>query len=102
MSDGTYTRQGKYALLNIAAATVVSTVPKDFGLGQARLVRVQVIVAGTAAGAAYDASAVAGAVVANQIAVWPNTVGTYLIDMPCYSGILIVPGAGQTVAVSYD
>jgi hypothetical protein len=102
MSDGVYTRQGKSSALNITAAQVVATVPKDFAIGQCRLVRVQVLVAGTAAGAAYDGTSTTGNTAANQIAAWPNTVGTYLIDMPCLSGIVIIPGAGQTVAVSYD
>ncbi|MFC4526410.1 hypothetical protein ISN76_12940 [Dyella halodurans] len=102
MSDGIYIRQGKSRSLNIATATVVATVPGDFSLGQCRLVRVQVLVAGTAGGAAYDTAAQAGGTAANQIGAWPNTVGSYLIDMPCLAGICIVPGAGQTVAVSYD
>lgn len=102
MSDGVYIRQGKGSALNLSAAAVVATVPKDFALGQCRISRVQVLVAGTAAGAAYDANTVAGAVIANQVGAWPNVVGSYLIDMPCLTGILIVPGAGQTVAVSYD
>lgn len=102
MSDGFYTRQGKSSTLNITAAAVVATVPKDFALGQCRLVRVQVLVAGSTAGAAYDGNSTSGNTAANQIGAWPNTVGTYLIDMPCLSGIVIVPGTGQTVAVSYD
>ncbi|QBP09369.1 hypothetical protein [Cupriavidus metallidurans] len=102
MSDGVYIRQGKSSALNIAAAAVVATVPKDFALAQCRLVRVQVLVAGTAGGAAYDSASVTGNTVANQVGAWPNAVGSYLIDMPCLAGICIIPGAGQTVAVSYD
>ncbi|QMV32405.1 hypothetical protein 8G_00011 [Ralstonia phage Hyacinthe] len=102
MSDGVYIRQGKSSTLNITAAQVVASVPKDFAIGQCRLVRVNVLVAGTAGGAAYDAATTATAAAANQIGAWPNTVGSYLIDMPCLNGIVIVPGAGQTVSVSYD
>lgn len=102
MSDGTYTRQGKSSALNLTAATVVSTVPKDFALGQGRLARVQVLVAGTTGGAAYDGTSTSGNTAANQIAAWPNTVGTYTIDMPFLAGLVVVPGTGQTVAVSYD
>ncbi|PLT18735.1 hypothetical protein [Ralstonia mannitolilytica] len=102
MSDGVYIRQGKSSALNITAAQVVATVPKDFALGQCRLARVQVLVAGTTGGAAYDSASLTGNTVANQIGAWPNTVGSYPIDMPCVNGIVIVPGAGQTVAVSYD
>lgn len=102
MSDGVYIRQGKSATLNITAAQVVASVPKDFAIGQCRLVRVNVLVAGSAAGAAYDSVSLTGNTAANQIGAWPNTVGSYLIDMPCLNGIVIAPGAGQTVAVSYD
>ncbi len=102
MSDATYIRQGKGSMLNITAATVVAQVPPDFARGQCRLVRVQVLVAGSAAGAAYDGNSTAGNTAANQLAVIPNVVGNYLIDMPCLAGIVIIPGTGQTVAVSYD
>jgi hypothetical protein len=77
MSDGTYIRQGKAYALNITAATVVATVPSDFAKGQGRLARVQVLAAGATAGAAYDGAALTGNTAANQIAAWPNTVGTY-------------------------
>ncbi len=210
MSDGVYIRQGKSQALNVNAAQVVATVQKDFSLGQCRLARVNVIVAGTAGGFAYDAASLTPATLTapvqapattsttggtlaaatyyykvtalnglgetigsneqsvtttgttssntiswaavpgatsyriyrgttaggestyytaaasatsfldtgaagtggsvpstntanvNHVAAWPNTVGSYLVDMPCLNGILIVPGAGQTVAVSYD
>ncbi|WP_432734740.1 hypothetical protein [Ralstonia solanacearum] len=102
MSDGVYIRQGKSATLGITATQQVSTVPKDFAIGQCRLVRVNVLVAGSAGGAAYDSASLTGNSAANQIGAWPNTVGSYLIDMPCLAGIVIAPGAGQTVSVSYD
>lgn len=102
MSDGVYTRQGRCATLNITAAAVVAQVQSDFAPGQCRIVRVQVLVAGSAAGAVYDGNSTSGNTVANQVGVIPNAVGTYLIDMPCLKGIVVVPGTGQTVAVSYD
>ena len=102
MSDGQYFRQGHASALNIAASTQVSTVPPDFSRGQARLVRINVVVAGSAAGNAYDAASEAGAVAANLFASIPYVVGSYLIDFPIMAGILIVPGTGQTVSVSYD
>ncbi|MDE2354165.1 MAG: hypothetical protein KGL17_03990 [Betaproteobacteria bacterium] len=102
MSDGQYFRQGHASALNLSAAAVVSVVPPDFSRGQARLVRINVVVAGSAAGGAYDANTTAGNIAANLIASIPNVVGSYLIDFPIMAGILIVPGTGQTVAVSYD
>lgn len=102
MSDAIYIRQGKCSALNITAATVVSSVSPDSSRGQARLVRVQVLVAGSSGGAAYDSSSTTGNTASNQVGAWPNTVGSYLIDMPITAGICIAPGTGQTVAVSYD
>lgn len=102
MSDGTYIRQGKGSALSITAATVVSTVPADFARGQARLCRVNVLVAGTAAGSVNDAATVAAVATANLVYVIPNTLGPVLVDFPIMSGIVVTPGAGQTVAITYD
>ena len=80
--------------LDVAAAAVLKTAP-------GRLARVAVIVAGSAAGAAYDGVSTAGNTVANQVAVIPNAVGVYDIDWPCLKGIVIVPGTGQTLSVAF-
>lgn len=103
MSDGQYFRQGKCSALNLSgAAQLIMAVPKDFAIGQARLVRVNVLVAGSAAGSVNDAATVAAAATANQIFVIPNTVGSYLVDWPILSGIVVTPGTGQTVAIVYE
>lgn len=95
MSDGIFVRQGQSALNNITAATVVKPAP-------GRIVRVQVLVAGSAAGAVYDATSTSGNTVANQVGVTPNVAGSYLIDHPCVNGVVVAPGAGQTLAVTFD
>lgn len=105
MSDGLFVSQGKNAALNIAAAQVVnpgSGVGLYSGGPRGRCQRVQVLVAGTTAGGVFDSATVAGAVAAVQMASIPNTVGSYLVDMPFFAGLTVVPGAGQTLAVSYD
>lgn len=102
MSDATYFRQGKGSTLNIAAATQVFLVSKDQSIGQARCVRIQVITAGSTAGSANDCNGTANAAAANQLAAIPNVVGPILVDMPVLVGLVIVPGTGQVVAVSYD
>ena len=38
----------------------------------------------------------------NQVFVIPNSTGTYWVDFPCLAGIVVTPGTGQTVCVSYD
>jgi len=79
---------------NITAATVVKAAPGRLGL-------VSVIVAGSAVGTVNDVLTTGAAAVANQIGTIPNTVGTYTFNWPCAVGIIVVPGTGQTVAVSY-
>lgn len=64
------------------------------------LFRVSVLVAGTAAGTAYDFNSITSPT--NEIGVIPATVGIYEFIWPCSTGIVIVPGTGQTVSVSYE
>lgn len=80
---------------NITAAKAVKA-------SAGRLFKISVLVAGSAAGAAHDCAATGDAATANQIAVIPNTVGIYTVDWPCATGIVIAPGSGQTIAVSYS
>jgi hypothetical protein len=102
MSDGIYIRQGKGSALNISAATQVVVVSKDQSLGQARVCRVSVNVAGSTAGLIYDSATIAGVSAANLIATIPAVVGAYLVDFPLLNGLVVVPGTGQTLAVTYD
>jgi hypothetical protein len=64
--------------------------------------KVSVIVAGTTTGMIYDASSTAVAGTGNRLAVIPNTVGIYTINMPVNNGIVVTPGSGMIVAVSYS
>ena len=67
-----------------------------------RISHVHVLVAGSAPGSVNDAATVAAAGSNNQVFVIPNTLGIYLVDFPCMAGIVVMPGTGQTLAVSYD
>jgi hypothetical protein len=87
------TGQGLSTALNITSPTVIKASP-------GRLVRINVIVAG-AAGAANDCATTGAAAAANEVAVIPAAVGPVLLDWPCLTGIVVAPGAGQTIAVSY-
>ncbi|WP_320533664.1 hypothetical protein [Robbsia andropogonis] len=86
---------GGLSVLNITAATVVKSSPGT-------IFRANVVVAGTAAGGVYDASATSGNTAANLVATLPDTLGPIELEFPCANGILIVPGTGQTIAVSYS
>lgn len=82
--------------LNITSATVVKASPGT-------ILGVNVIVGGSGAGAIYDLTTNAPAAAA-EVAVTPTTVGPIngLYFWPCLKGILVVPGTGQTVAISFQ
>lgn len=80
--------------LNTTVGSVIST-------GAATVNRVVVVVAGTAAGSVNDTTAVSLAGAANQIASAPTIAGSYAVDMPVNNGIVLVPGTGQTLALSW-
>jgi len=88
------TAQGTKTFFNITAATVVKATA-------GRVAKVSVIVAGSAAGSVYDHATTSGVGAANEIAVIPATVGVYNIDFPVSNGIVLAPGTGQTLAISY-
>lgn len=76
---------------NISSSTVVKS-------GGGRVAKVSVIVGG-AAGTLNDC--ITGPGQANQIWAIPATAGIYDIDWPFATGLTVVPGASQVVAVSY-
>jgi hypothetical protein len=85
---------GANATYNISAATVVKA-------SAGRLFKISVIVAG-AAGTVNDVATTGGAAIGNQISVIPAANGVFDFNWPCATGIVIVPGAGQVVAVTWQ
>jgi len=85
--------QGRKVSNAISVATVVAT-------GQGRLVQISVITAGSSAGAAYDATV--SSATTSQIVSIPNTVGIIAVNIPTNNGIVIAPGTGQVITVSYS
>lgn len=85
---------GTKTVLNITAATVIKATP-------GRIARVSVIVAGSTNGSIYDHATTSGVAAANQVGVIPEAIGSYDISLPCLVGIVVTPGTGQTIAVSY-
>jgi len=88
------TAQGQKTFFNITAATLVKA-------GAGRVAKVSVVVAGSGAGSINDAATIGTAAAANEIAVIPATVGIINIDFPVSNGIVLTPGTGQTLAISY-
>lgn len=90
----TYTDvQGAQNLANISTTTLVKSSP-------GRLATVVVSTAGSATGNVYDASTTASAT--KILYVIPNTIGVYFVNMPANYGIVVSPGTGQVVTVSYS
>lgn len=85
--------QGIQVANGITTTTLVTTKP-------GRLKKVSVVVAGSAAGVSYDSNSTAA--LANPICALLATAGVYDIDIPFVNGLVIVPGTGQTVTVSYS
>jgi hypothetical protein len=85
--------QGSSNLPDITSATVVKNSP-------GRLCVVVVTVAGTTPGSAYDANVATATT--KKVFIIPNTVGVYTANMPTRIGLVVAPGTGQTVTVSYS
>ena len=82
---------GNKQTAGITSATLLKT-------GSGRVAVVSVLVGG-AAGAIYDTNNASST--ANKIYVTPTTAGVYFVNLPVNNGIVVAPGAGQTLAVSY-
>lgn len=87
--------EGLTSTTNISAATVVKAVP-------GRIVRVSVITAGSSPGGVHNTTTTGGASTANQVFVIPNAVGVHTLHWPMSSGVVVVPGTGQLVAVTFN
>jgi len=85
--NGTLTKNG------ITAATVVNT-------GQGRIANVSVVATSTTAGKIYDATV--SSATTNPIGVIPATTGMFSWNIPYNNGIVVAPGSGQTVTISYS
>lgn len=84
--------QGKACATNISTATLVSS-------SAGRVASISVLVAGSA-GTIYDSNNIAN--LNNKLCVIPAAVGIQFVNLPVGLGILVVPGSGQTVTVSYS
>jgi hypothetical protein len=86
---------GYAVAFNVTSPTVIKT-------GQGIVAVVSVIVAGSTAGAVHDAASTGATSVANQIAAIPTNIGVLPIRLPVNSGLTVIPGTGQVLAVAYS
>ena len=85
--------QGAKRSTTLTATTLVAT-------GQGRLASVSVIVAGSSEAMIYDSSLTT--TLNNALAVVDSALGVSVINMPYNSGLVVVPGTGMTLVVSYS
>ena len=90
----TYTNvQGARVFQKVTTTTAVST-------SAGRLAMISVTTAGSTTGTIYDAADVA--TTTRPIYIIPMTVGVVFVNLPVVYGIVVVPGTGQNVTVSYS
>lgn len=80
--------------LNITAPTIVKASPGVVGT-------ITVVAAGSGNGAVCDCATTGAAGNANLVAIAPQVQGTQVINFPCRVAICVIPGTGQTLAVSF-
>ena len=81
--------------LNITAATVLK-------VGAGRVLKIQVLVAGSAAGTVNDCATTGAAAAANELAAIPAAVGPVDLNVAFQTGLVVVPGTGQTLVAYYN
>ena len=86
---------GQLTLLTVTSPTVIAT-------GMGRVVNVSVTVAGSAAGAIYNWSSATGYTSMYQLFVVPNALGITNVGLFFTNGILLVPGTGQSLNITYS
>lgn len=86
----------------VATVTTATVTASTFiTAGKGRLLRVSVLVAGTTVGFVHNSQTPTGASAANALVAAPNTIGVYEAGLVFDSGLVIVPGTGQSLNVTY-
>lgn len=94
-------RTGYAVATNITAATLIK-------LGQGLVAKISIVVAGTTLGSVNDVATVGGVAVGNQLAAIPigTTIGpggaVVVLEMPFNLGLVVTPGTGSTLSISYS
>lgn len=86
---------GTQTSLTVTAATVIFT-------GTGYLVNFAVVVAGSASGLIYDFNSTTSPPAADALCATPATVGVYKTGQVFTNGLVVVPGTGQSINVTYS
>lgn len=86
---------GKQTSATVTASTLIVA-------GAGRLVNFSVTVPGSASGLIYNASTTASAAAANSLVATPTTIGVYTVGQHFTNGLVVSPGTGQSINVTYS
>jgi hypothetical protein len=89
-----------YLLVNGFSRSPTMTSTQLVASGQGRIASVSVIVAGSSNCLIYDSNN--ASVLTSALAAVTNTIGITVINMPYSNGLVVVPGTGMTVVVTYS
>ena len=78
---------------DITSATLVRT-------GAGRVAMISIVVGGSTTGTIYDTNN--ASLTNNPIFTIPDTPGIMFVNLPVVNGIVVTPGTGQTVSISYS
>ncbi|CAB5220031.1 hypothetical protein UFOVP231_39 [uncultured Caudovirales phage] len=104
-------KNGVVAINNLSKSTLRSigtqtsatlTGPTTIIASTGYLVSFSVVVAGSAAGTIYNTTDATTVLPANALCVIPNTVGITKVGQVFGAGLVVVPGTGQSVNVTYS
>ena len=93
MSQTYLSVNGSRISANLTSATLLK-------IGSGRVAMVSIVVGGSSSGIIYDVNNVA--LTTNPIFTIPDTPGIIFVNLPVVNGIVVVPGTGQTVSVSFS
>lgn len=90
------------AVLNPTATSATVTSSTLILAGKGRLLSFSVVVAGSANGTIYNAGTPTGGAAANALVATPTTLGVYPVNMIFTDGLVVAPGTGQSINVTYS
>ena len=90
-----------YLSINGTTRSATLTTTTLVSKGQGRLASISVVVAGSTACVVYDSNAAASPT-SPLASVTSNAIGVAVINMPYNNGLVVVPGTGMTVVISYS
>jgi len=103
--NGVVALNNVFQALNVLNPTATSATVTSSALivsGRGRLISFSVVVAGSASGTIHNANSPTGNTAANALVATPNTIGVYEANVVFSNGLLIVPGTGQSINVTYS